>query len=237
MVTRCQEKYTLHSLLRILAIPSQGSTYVQTTVCWGSGPPQVTVKHSRLCRPHSLMGIMATASQGGLVAKLRDLFKSYVQHAVPRREVREKPQWEPSTDRMDGWSTSRKDYGPKEGMKQASCKPEAVPFRSTEPFDGSSTQRADFVQRQGERVRRREPETYRKPEGELEFNTTAKMAYTRKPMEKATPIRPQETHIEPGKFDGTSTNRVSCGPEFRGSPRTSVLKTGLVPPSPLKAKI
>ena len=56
--------------------------------------------------------------------------KSYVQHAVPRREVREKPVWEPSTDRMDGMSTSRKDYGPKEAMKQASYKPEAVAFRS-----------------------------------------------------------------------------------------------------------
>jgi len=57
--------------------------------------------------------------------------KSYVQHAVPRREVREKPTWEPSTARLDGLSTSRKDYGPKEAVKQASYKPEAVPFRST----------------------------------------------------------------------------------------------------------
>jgi len=140
---------------------------------------------------------------------VRDLFKSYVQHAVPRREVREKPQWEPSTARMDGMSTSRKDYGPKEARKQESCKPEALPFRSTEPFDGSSTQRSDFINRPGERVRRREPETYHKPEGDLDLNTTAKMAYTRKPMEKATPIRPHETHVSPGKFEGTSTNRVS----------------------------
>jgi len=135
--------------------------------------------------------------------------KSYVQHAVPRRETREKPTWEPSTARMDGMSTSRKDYGPKEGMKQTSYKPETVAFRSTEPFDGWSTQRADYVGRPAERVRRHEPETYRKPEGELEFNTTAKMAYTRKPMEKTTPIKPQETHVTPGKFEGMSTNQVS----------------------------
>ena len=67
-----------------------------------------------------------------------------------------------------------KDYGPKEAVKQPSYKPEAVPFRSTEPFDGSSTQRSDFVNRPMERVRRHEPETYRKPEGDLDLNTTAK---------------------------------------------------------------
>jgi len=86
---------------------------------------------------------------------------------------------------------------------------EGIAFRSTEPFDGSSTQRSDFVSRPVERVRRPEPETYRKPEGELDLNTTAKMAYTRKPMEKATPIKPQETHVAPGKFEGTSTSQVS----------------------------
>ena len=61
------------------------------------------------------------------------VFKSYVQHPVPRREAREKPVWEPNTAPMDGWSTSRKDYGPKEGTKQQSYKPEAVAFRSTQP--------------------------------------------------------------------------------------------------------
>jgi len=94
-------------------------------------------------------------------------------------------------------------------MKQPSYKPDAVAFRSTEPFDGSSTQRSDFVGRQTERVWRREPETYRKPEGDLDLNTTAKMAYTRKPLEKTTPIKPQETHITPGKFEGTSAYHVS----------------------------
>ena len=59
--------------------------------------------------------------------------KSYIQHPVPRRETREKPVWEPNTAPMDGWSTSRKDYGPKEGIKQVSYKPEAVAFRSTQP--------------------------------------------------------------------------------------------------------
>jgi len=48
-----------------------------------------------------------------------------------------------------------------------------VAFRSTEPFDGSSTQRSDFVNRPMERVRRPEPETYRRPEGDLDLNTTA----------------------------------------------------------------
>lgn len=81
-------------------------------------------------------------------------------------------------------------------------------FRSTDPFDGSSTQRSDFVGRQTERVQRREPETYRKPEGELDLNTTAQMSYTRKPMEKTTPIKPQETHVAPGKFEGTSVSQV-----------------------------
>jgi len=71
-----------------------------------------------------------------------------------------------------------------------------------------------------ERVRRPEPETYRKPEGELDLNTTAKMAYTRKPMEKATPIKPQETHVAPGKFEGTSTSQVSV--EFISPIRPSV---------------
>jgi len=86
---------------------------------------------------------------------------------------------------------------------------ESVPFRSTEPFDGWSTQRADYVGRPAERVRRREPETYRKPEGELDLNTTARQAYTRKPMEKTSPIKPQEMHVDPGRFEGTTTARVS----------------------------
>jgi len=43
----------------------------------------------------------------------------------------------------------------------------------------------------------------------LDLNTTAKMAYTRKPMEKTSPIKPQETHIAPGKFEGSTTMHVS----------------------------
>jgi len=64
---------------------------------------------------------------------------SYVQHAVPRREVREKPVWEPSTARLDGMSTARKDYGPKEAVKQPSYKPQAVAFRSTHQLTQDSS--------------------------------------------------------------------------------------------------
>jgi len=163
----------------LFCIQSEIITHIRTALSFIFQHSKKPAKYKRQSNCKIAFNISKTLSKSILstcqrenCARICGDWKSYVQHPVPRREVREKPVWEPNTAPMDGCSTSRKDYGPKEAMKQASCKPEAVAFRSTEPFDGWSTQRADYVQRPMERVQRREPETYRRPEGELDLNTT-----------------------------------------------------------------
>ena len=108
-------------------------------------------------------------------------------------KVREKAVWEPNQARLDDMTNYRKEYTPKDGAKQASCKPNATPYRSDLPFEGDTTQRVDFVEWPTERVRPKEREAYQKPEGAMELNTTTGVDYTRKPLERQAPVRPQDT--------------------------------------------
>lgn len=133
-----------------------------------------------------------------------DYRQSYVKHQLPPKEVREKTVWQPNEARLDDLSNYRKDFTPKDGAKQASCKPDATPFRSTAPFEGDTTQKADFVEWPTERFHAREREAYQRPEGEMNMNTTHQTDFTKKPLERQAPVRPQDTRKVPGKFDGTT---------------------------------
>jgi len=68
--------------------------------------------------------------------------------------------------------------------------------------------KVDFIEWPTERIRLHEREQYQKPEGEMQLDTTTHTDYTRKPLERLPPARPQEGRRVAGKFDGTTQYQV-----------------------------
>jgi len=89
--------------------------------------------------------------------------------------------------------------------KTDSFKPGGNAYTSNAPFEEDTTQRVDYKKWPAERPFVHEPETYRKPEGQMEMNTTSHIDFNKKPLQANPPARPTSTKRVSGKFDD-STN-------------------------------
>merc|ERR1719210_1337515 len=100
-----------------------------------------------------------------------------------------------------------KDYTEKAAEKMPSCAPNTGAFKSDAPFKDETTQRVDYKQWPTDRPYVHEPEQYRRPDGDFDFNTTHKKAYTKKPIAARVAVRPPSRKREAGKFNGATTTK------------------------------
>jgi len=192
-----REKATADNTYRPSSAQFEGISNYQTDYIPHSGAPRQSMKPNEAAKMSDQPFEDAT-----------DYRQSYIKYPLPPREVREKTVWEPNTAKLDDLSHYRRDYTPKEVGKQATCKPDAKPFRSVAPFEGDTTQKVDYIEWPTERIRLHERERYQKPEGDMNLDTTTQIDYTRKPLERIAPARPQEGRRVAGKFDGTTNYQV-----------------------------
>jgi hypothetical protein len=129
----------------------------------------------------------------------------YIRHALPERFKKEQAHYVPNKAPLDDLSNYRKDYVLKDASKMPSCKPDASAFRSDAPLEDATTNKTDYIKWPSERPHHHEPDTYRKPDGDFDFNTTHKYDYTKKAIERPIMYRPASRKRIPGKFDD-STN-------------------------------
>ena len=137
--------------------------------------------------------------------------EEYTKKQMPEREQREKPKYVPTKAGLDGLSNYKKDFTGKQGDKMPSCKPDAKAQGSDAPFVDETTQRFDYKRWPAERPFVHEPDVYRKPDGDFDFNTVHTIEYNQKPITKTTSTKPMNRKGIPGKFDGTT----NYGMDFR----------------------
>ena len=155
--------------------------------------------------------------------------EEYTKKQMPLRERKEKPQYVPNKAALDDLSNYRKDYTQKNAEKMPSCKPDNTAQGSDAPFHDETTQRFDYKKWPASRPFVHEPDQYRKPEGDIDFNTVHTIEYNKKPMGKAAIRKPAERKGVPGKFDGT-TNYYNDFRKWEVEPGKPKPKEAYLPP-------
>lgn len=74
-------------------------------------------------------------------------------------------------------TTHKQDYGPKQGGKAASFKPEGTAFRSSDPLSDNTTNRNDFKKWPLNRPLAFRPDEWVKPAGDMDLRTTHQLEY------------------------------------------------------------
>lgn len=133
--------------------------------------------------------------------------EDFTKKPIPEREKRETKKWAPSKAPFDSITNYRGDYVPKDIKLTQSCKPDANAYQSDAPLSDSTTFRTDFQKWPLSRPFVHEPDQYIKPEGAMEKDTTTRLAYTPKPIDRVPPRKPADRKSEPGKFQDQTTNR------------------------------
>ena len=109
---------------------------------------------------------------------------------------------------FDSQTRYKIDFTEKQFPKVASCKPDGGAYVSNAPFQGQSTQKEDYIKKTIPERFIHTQDVYKKPDGEMEKNTTTHRDFDRKPMEPTPKARPAEKRGMPGKFRDETTNKV-----------------------------
>ncbi|ESO94530.1 hypothetical protein LOTGIDRAFT_232357 [Lottia gigantea] len=137
----------------------------------------------------------------------------YIKHPLEARQMRQPEKFKPSGIPFDGLSTFRRDYTGPMGQKTESCKPLNQAFQSSAPLEDMTTFKNDYRRWATERPRLHDPDPYRRPEGDMDMNTTHQIAFKEHPLQKHMAKRPASaTGLRPGTFDDTTNYKTDFRP-------------------------
>lgn len=130
---------------------------------------------------------------------------AYIQHPLQPKYIHEKETYKPTGAPLDGLTTFRRDYKGVPGSRMQSFKPDNQAFQSEAPFEDGTTNRHDYKKWPAQRPYVHLAEQYKKPEGEMEMNTTHKSTYREMPLVKVQAQRPVSANrMRDAPFDGTT---------------------------------
>ncbi|XP_005089960.1 stabilizer of axonemal microtubules 2 [Aplysia californica] len=137
----------------------------------------------------------------------------YIRHPMQAREQREKELYKPSNVPFDGMTTFNRDYTKKHGSKTESCKPNAEAFQSDAPLDDLTTFKNDYRKWNGERPYVHQHESYKKPDGEIDLNTTNRIQFKPHPPQRVAMMKPGDGRVMfPGEFEGLTNYKSDYKP-------------------------
>lgn len=139
----------------------------------------------------------------------------YIPHAIPAKYVRESEQYRGPVAQLDGMTTFRQDYRGQPGEPTSSYKPAGRAFQSDAPLEGETTNRRDYKTWATEKPFVHAHEQYQKPVGVMESDTTSRVTYTQKPLQRIAAMRPAEARKSSAKFEGV-TNYSTDYKQLRG---------------------
>ncbi|XP_064619050.1 stabilizer of axonemal microtubules 2-like isoform X2 [Lineus longissimus] len=128
----------------------------------------------------------------------------YIRHPMELRERRAKEAYNPNKAPLDGLTTFKRDFTPKDARPVESMKPAGNAYISDAPFEGKTTHKSDYTQWQLDKPYHHAADPYTKPPGDIDFRTTHNVVFTPKEMTKRGYIRPQSRGRAPGEFDGNT---------------------------------
>jgi len=140
--------------------------------------------------------------------------EDYIKHALPEKQARQRDEYTPNKIPLDGLTTMRRDFTPKDAEKQRSFKPEGTGYRSDAPFDDDTTHKVDFKKWDVQPHMGKQNAEWQRPMGEMDLNTNYNNEFTPKPSQRVQAIRPSSRRLIDAKFEGDTT----YGQDFRKWP-------------------
>lgn len=104
--------------------------------------------------------------------------------------------WAPPQQKMDGLSTSRRDYDGKTAPRQMPIAPNRRPVQSDQPMDNDTTNRLDFVAHPLERRMSKTPRAYQPPLVPMDGTTTNRQSYNEKERSVREMLRPPRSMLK-----------------------------------------
>jgi hypothetical protein len=129
----------------------------------------------------------------------------FIKHSMPERFSRPKEEYQINKVPLDGMTTMKRDFTPKDIERMRSFKPDGQGYRSDAPFDDGTTHKNDFKKWEVNPVFARKENDYRPPQGPMETSTNYNTEFTSKPAARAQPIRPASRKKLDVKFIGDTT--------------------------------
>ncbi|KAK7115513.1 stabilizer of axonemal microtubules 2-like [Littorina saxatilis] len=135
--------------------------------------------------------------------------EEYIRHPLGARFVKERETYKPTGVPMDGLTTFTRDFRGQPGELTKSFKPNGQAAISDAPFEDGTTFKNDYRKWPAERPYHHMPDQYRKPEGDMDMNTTNRITYKQHPLQRHAAIKPSCGRVmDAGQFEGI-TNYTS----------------------------
>lgn len=132
----------------------------------------------------------------------------YVRYPIEAKPIKEQEVYKPPGIPMDGITIFRKDYQGRPCEKRKSLKPPVTTIRSDIPIENMTTFRHDYQRWPVKQPDKHNPDLYKKPDGEIDLNTTHKLSYRPQPLEPVVSYRPAEVAHVPGTFQNSTCYRA-----------------------------
>ncbi|XP_005089959.1 uncharacterized protein LOC101853423 [Aplysia californica] len=160
----------------------------------------------------------------------KDTFK---EHPLPPKQPRQKVEWTKPVDPFDATTTQQKDFQGLYQPKQKSLRPDQAPVTSDAPIEKDTTTSVSYPPHALPTRFRHEPEQYRRPDGDMDLNTTAGMYYKEHAVERQAIQKPGSSHLLRGRGQmEKDTNYATDYPEHpMGRRELMKPKNNYVPPS------
>lgn len=137
----------------------------------------------------------------------------YVRHPLGPKFQKEREKYKPAGVPMDGLTTFMRDYRGERGDRTKAFKPEGRPVASDVPLDDITTQKNDYRKWPTERPFHHQPDQYKKPEGDIDTNTTHRLTYKQHPLQRHAAIKPPPGRVmNAGQFDGVTNYNMDYKP-------------------------
>jgi len=129
----------------------------------------------------------------------------FIRHPQPERFQRAKEEYTPNKAQLDGLTTHKKDFTPKEGVHTRSMKPDQQGYHSNARFEDATTNKSDFKRWEVQPIQTHKPDQYQPKSGDMDLNTMYNSEFTPKPMAKVNAVRPVERPMVNAKFEANTT--------------------------------
>ncbi|PVD19823.1 hypothetical protein C0Q70_20314 [Pomacea canaliculata] len=136
----------------------------------------------------------------------------YVRHPMAPKFMKEREKYKPAGVPMDGTTTFMRDFRGQMGERTKSFKPDNQVQGSGEPLDDLTTFKNDYRRWPAERPYHHLPDAYKKPDGDIDLNTTHNLTYKPQPLQPHVAIKPKSAHGDPGAFNGVTNYSTDYRP-------------------------
>ena len=125
----------------------------------------------------------------------------------------EREKYKPTGIPIDGLTTFMRDYRGQPGEKTSSFKPDLKAMASEAPFDDGTTFKADYRKWPSQRPHQHLADQYKKPDGDMDMNTTNRITYKQHPLQRHAAIKPTPGRVmDPGQFEGITNYTTDFKP-------------------------